>query len=353
MPALAPPPAVTGVRWGDEAPHAGTHAYFDALVASADHWKSYSLRDPAQLKSRLQGGYAQGNASAQLWVVYNPIVDAAEVIVPPWRPAGTLGLSMTDSTIELVPSGGVSNLWVVDRQAALDDEVVTIVDPGAASVQVSRGTFGTTPAPHVAGTPIQLASNSLLNQVWLPMATEDGHTYLTTWDAWYGPELMPGVGGIDTWKTYQFRNKLMNPAIWFEVRTRFGLAPAGYIGMVDCRYYGTRGPNITRDQPLLPQAGQFAIRPSTWTRYWMLLDQRAGEWDLASLWVADETRDPVLIIDAREVQTVGVHSFQLEFATSNDRLAHLRGDLRPLVRNVGMLRDVGDVSRWLVRPAAG
>ena len=75
------------------------NAYFDALVARGDHWKSFSLRPRAgqpvgspyyehQLDHPKDGGYANAN-SGDLWVTYDPAhdadpnrQDAAKVVIP-------------------------------------------------------------------------------------------------------------------------------------------------------------------------------------------------------------------------------------------------------------------------------
>lgn len=265
------------------------HAYFNALVARSDHWRSYSLRDQAELLLYKNARslppsvtYDPGNDT------YSLRQDAAKVVIP----AGT---------------------------------------------------------------------NSLPNQVWLPMGTQDGRSYLTTWDAWYGPEILRQFSGLTNWKTYQFRNVTSSPRLWFEVRTRFDLAPSSSdLAMVDARSYSVFGPSVTRDQPLSPAAGAFVAKPQTWTRYWMLLEQRARDWDLVSLWVADESQNPVRLIDRLpfEVDSADglnstIHSFQLEFNTSLDTIAPNRGSLVSYVRNVVMLRDVVNPTAILQRPLAG
>ncbi len=68
------------------------HAYFNALVARGEHWRSYSLRDAAQLNYRNQGGLIDSNATEGLWVTYNPGADsdrhrqdAAKIVIPAFR----------------------------------------------------------------------------------------------------------------------------------------------------------------------------------------------------------------------------------------------------------------------------
>ena len=68
---------------------ADAHAYFTSLQSRADMFKAYSLRDAAQLKSRLDGGFSQSGSVAPA-VTYDPAndydpnrQDAAKVVIPP------------------------------------------------------------------------------------------------------------------------------------------------------------------------------------------------------------------------------------------------------------------------------
>ena len=96
------------------------------------------------------------------------------------------------------------------------------------------------------------------------------------------------------------------------------------------------------------------IKAETWTRYWVQMEQRGDSWERMTMWVADENRGPVKIIDRLELEVgLGLDSFQLEFNSSNDRATRNRGDLVTYVRNVAIMRDYGDPSNLLVRPVAG
>ena len=337
------------------------HAYFNSLVAAATHWKSYSLRDQAQLLGPKEGGYAQ--RAAPLSVTYDPTgdkyhtpQDGAKVLVPSFTDAQgtrlTANVTATETVIALSNRPGTI---IVNGSLKIDDEVMKIVVPGN-PVTVQRGQFGTKISAHAAGAPVLAVTNSIGNQVWLPMGTVSGHTYLTTWDAWFGPENRLVVTGQTGWKTFQFRRQgPRNPSIWFEVRTRLDKAPTpDDVGTIDARGYSAFGPNVTRDQPLSPMSGEFVIRPGVWVRHWMLLDQRQADFDLISLWAADEHTDPVLLYDRMQfVNDVPVESFQLEFNSSSDRLPMLRPDMVSYVRNVVILKDVANPRSLFLRPIAG
>jgi hypothetical protein len=248
---------------------------------------------------------------------------------------------------------------------------------------------------------------SLRTTVRLPIGTSDGTSTLVTWDAWFGSEFGFANSGIGNYKTFQFASPAKR--IWFEVRTRFALvetpksrravretkrqksaaaggppstakgntaaatpatedpvrkgAPPGPnpgasgrvdLGVVDVRAYGERkqalGPNVQSGAPLLPRAGTFTLRAETWTRYWVLIEQRANDWDLVSLWVGDEDRDAVQIIDRRELNVKrSVESFWLQYNTSSNARNGL-GERVGYARNVAMLRNVTDVASLLQRP---
>jgi hypothetical protein len=246
---------------------------------------------------------------------------------------------------------------------------------------------------------------SLKSTVRFPIGTSDGTTTLITWDAWFGSEFRYEYTGIGNYKTFQFASPAKR--IWFEVRTLFiraeapgvGLAvrrggrtiadkakggagekptapPAddtaqkgrarpltavksgGDIGALDVRAYGAPGialgPNVRDGKPLMPKSGSFTVRAETWTRYWVLIEQRANDWDPVSLWVADENTDPVQIIDRRQLQVSprakgGVESFWFEYNSSSAAREGL-GERVGYVRNLVMLRNVKDVPGLLQRP---
>jgi hypothetical protein len=306
----------------------GVHAYFDALAARTDCMAAFSLRDNAQLAKYTHGPNRLGQR-----VVYEPAKDSDP--------------RKQDAAKIVVPAGEVS----------------------------------------------------LRTTVRLPIFTTDGTATLVTWDAWFGNEFQYGNTGIGTYKTFQFASPAKR--IWFEVRTRFKLseaprgagrgaaAPRGKraggkrddrrsgnqsaepvapappakvdrtirkvdIGQVDTRAYGppgtALGPNITKGTPLSPQVGNFTVRSETWTRYWVLIEQRKDDWDLVSLWVADEDHDAVQIIDKRQLSVKGsVESFWLEYNTSSENREAL-GERTGYARNVVMLKNVADVRSLFQRP---
>jgi hypothetical protein len=329
----------TGAQGGSQT----SHAYFAALVGRPDCMAAYSLRDNAQLEQ------FKNSKKRPQRVSYDPAND------PDPR-----------------------------RQ----DAAKIVVPAGKASIG---------------------------NTIRLPIGTSDGTTTLVTWDAWFGTEFRYENTGIGTYKTFQFASPANRiwfevrtrfkqdearkagravrvpkarrgavadsnqdtasgdqatgaPAAQGAAQKRAPAPPSPVpsasgssrgdrvdIGAVDARGYGARGttlgPNVLRGAPLSPQAGTFTVRAETWTRYWVLIEQRANDWDLMSLWVGDEDNDPVQIIDRLQFNVKGtVDSFWLEYNTSTKPREGL-GERIGYARNVVMLRNVKDVPSLLQRPA--
>ncbi|BCS33195.1 hypothetical protein TBR22_A24220 [Luteitalea sp. TBR-22] len=276
---------------------ADEHAYFASLVGSKDHVASYSLRDPAQLKPRQDGGYAQ-SAKRPLAVTYAPGADTYPL------------------------------------------------KQDAAKILISQ------------------RANSLPNQVRLPLR-HDPTGFVVTWDAWWGEEFQYAISGIEDYKAFQLES---GGRIWTEVRARFRRAQRfpRAVAVIDVRQYGGAG-----DRKGSKAGGvkfgsgglggikeAFAIAPATWTRYWVRLTPRPGgdgRWDF-SLWVADETRDPVLLYDKEGVRpnekSQQWERFWLEYNTSTKDIKPGRPELVAYARNVVVLRPTVDMKDILRRPIA-
>jgi hypothetical protein len=318
--AVSLPPAAASCSASDSSGQ-GAHAYFARLAARPECVAAYSLRDTGQLAKYRHGPKALGQR-----VTYEPEKDndprrqdAAKIVVP-------------------------------------------------------------------AGEP------SLRATVRLPIGTSDGTTTLVTWDAWFGSEFRFEKTGINNYKNFQFASP---DRTWFEVKTRFARVesrearramrtpnpkrggrrnqsepaqPAPEtarpnaspgadgqhheIGEVDARAYMKVGPNVTNRGSVAPKAGSFTIRGETWTRYWVLIEQRGDDWDPVSLWVADENNNPVQILDKRLLSVNGsVNTFWLEYNTSTNARQGLPERVA-YARNVVVLRNVKDVAPLLERPTS-
>jgi hypothetical protein len=201
-----------------------------------------------------------------------------------------------------------------------------------------------------AKVPIDTSSNSLSNQIHLPIPTYSG-PLLVTWDAWFGREFAYGTSGIPTYKNFQLAS---GGAIWTEVRSRFSAATSGNVALVDLRYYGMPGPGffVGNMDALSPMVGSFQTAPETWTRYWVYL-KPAGTYTELSMWVADANRNPVQILDRALVTPrsgLPWDEFWLEYNTSTDQVKAGRPTLVSYVRNVVMLSGLTSVSTLLQRP---
>ena len=281
------------------------HAYFDGLVARPDHWKSWTLRDDAQLAA-LRAAPGQPPA-----VTYDPLVDAAKVPIP---------------TSYVAPDGTTKT------------------------------------------------TNSLRNQVRLPLGTADGHVYFFVWDVRWS-ETYVGLGRLNH-KAFQFTSGTRDGnGLWLEVQTSYAITTrctdADFIGSQQWRTYNQAnttpdwsasggnqvGPG-TQTAPMGPLT-PFCLRPSVWTRFFLRLEQRASDFDRVDAWAADEVTDPVPVMTGLLVSVRpdggapnSVTEFWLEFNSSTDDLLGRAWDLIAHVRNVVSLIDPVDVQSLLIRPLA-
>jgi hypothetical protein len=189
-------------------------------------------------------------------------------------------------------------------------------------------------------------------QVRLPISAGSGKT-LITWDAWWGAEFKTDNGGMITQKTFQVASPIDNSERFLEVRNRFSVVPAPGISTVDVRNYasaGGLGPStyIGTEGATWPQLAEFVIAPETWTRYWMEVEIVPGGFDRVSLWIADERRDPVQLLNRLEIESAGtLTEFWVEFNSSANRAG---GPLVAYVRNVVMFSNLADPTTILQRP---
>lgn len=392
-----PPPLPTG---GNE--------YFDALTALPYWWKGYSLRplpghplttDPYysnQCLGTAQGGYVQGAPDGN--TKYDPTndtdqhrQDATKLVIPvvATSPFGSTTLNSavtaTDTVWPIFNFQGSALL--IGRLLRVDAEYVMITAYDnvsvPATITVTRGYLGSTPAPHAAGVPFYGSTNTLYNQIRLPLGATNGHTYLFTWEAYWTDSYIKT--GLATHKGFQFATPPttdVNGGPWTEIKPSYngGAASPGFnaltdVGGVDTRLYpaagGTLpwtsdtlcGPNVTDNDPAAPHVGYFIIKPNTWTRFWAKFILQANDYDPFSLWVADPNQGPTQIFDGlmQNLSTSGTQSikaFWHEWNTSTDRYVRNQPgtdgtrNLVSYVRNVGALIDPpSDLSTIIVRPA--
>lgn len=320
------------------------HDYFNMLKAQPEHWRSYSLRDPIQLTQYKQ------TSSRREWVTYDPSMDAAKVVIPTFDedwPYATLATAIdaTQTTITLAVWHSMFIKWRIIR---IDGEAMLIsaINSAARTLTVSRGRYGTTATPHATGSSIYVGTNSLLNQIRVPVDAASGAGYLITWDAMWTPSYQ---GILMSHKAFQLSNP--NDSIHLETQTRFtGEYSTGFNAATDVASVTLRSYGATAMDPVTPKVGQFIIKPNRWTRFWIHVPLNTGL-DPVSMWVADEATNPVKVYDTRSLDLWAFSKFWLEFNTSTDTF--VRGNIRDYVsyvRNVAVLKNVPSVTPFLVKP---
>jgi len=382
--------ACLAVLWSGTAPlRAGesatattdANAYFNSLVARAEMFQAYSLRDDAQLNT-----YAQAPMRRK-WVTYDATMDAAKVVVPSFDPdirftlVDPIDPGATTIHVSGMIDANLSGYMTTGRALKIGDgEVVTVqrisgVTITGGMVPIKRGA---SPVAHAAGETLVGGVNSLINQVQLPLGTQDGHKYLFTWDALYTASMIASRTGIGNYKTFRFE-----PA-WLQVDTRFDgtygnwTKTSGFNATTDIGVAAMRsgnamggvadwslttgyqaGPGVTTPQ-LAPQITPFILNPNVWVRYWVQIEQRAKDYDVMTMWIADAERGPVKLFDRvllslpqTGVSPNNISKFLIEFNTSTNTLKPGRGDFIAYVRNFVALRDVADPTPLLIGPAGG
>lgn len=299
--------AVIGAR---QAPVRAGNAFYDQLCARGDRFKCYSLRDPKQLLPPEQGGLLYSDRLWNPWS-YDAAMDAAKATVgefaglPSNALASPLDASSTTATFRGVPGD-----YSPTVSLKVDDEVIqleTYVDPKTKSAKIQRGTRGTKAAAHEMGARTFLSTNSVKNMVWLPLGTQDGNTYFFTWDSFWTDSYRFGVSGNSYYKSWQFDAG----GVWVEPRMRFdggeraGPQRPGFdlsrdVAALDFRLYHG-GPNVTAASPAAPMAGTFHAQPNRWLRHFVVIEQRANDYELLSAWAADEMHGPVQLLDRLQV----------------------------------------------------
>lgn len=355
---------------------ADPNAYFNALVARPDHWRSNSLRSQA-----LIDGVSQGKPN--MWVRYDASVDAARTVIPAFVDIGLRVVSTGSDrvTFERPLTQQEKNQFTQYRSIMVGGEIMTVkrwytfgeqFTDGDTTLLVDRAQFGTSLESHGAGTPALISQNNLLNQARVPLGTEDGNSYLFTWDVRYDVSYLGTDLNVMTIGRKEFMlTQGPRGTLWLETRIRpdgkDGIGNANIdrrdtVAVIDARYYDLTvptapGSNVTSVDSLRPQSGRFLVKADKWTRFWWFIDQRADDFDVSSLWVADEDTGPVQIFSGLTLRTGGapptVYSWWLEQNTSQDVYRGSKRDLISHVRNFVALRNPQAVDSLLIRPLAG
>jgi hypothetical protein len=306
--------------------------------------------------------------------------DAAKVVIPAWFFTTTLtqAISSTDTTLKVAQA--TRTAFPAGRTIRVEREVMTVVTRvDDYTVSVKRGAFSTPAAAHASGATLERNTNSLRNQVRLPLGTEDNHSYFFTWDGYWTDSYI-GAGNFNH-KAFQFTSGssdgnsiFFEPDILYASTKRSCWIADKHVASFHVRSYqdlggvanwlltngDSLGPSATGKEPISPKA-DFCFAPNQWVRFFMHLRQRANDYDYVDMWLADETQDPVqvLVNIPISVRPTGktpnsIKMFWLEYNTSTD--SYYRLDNRPLVsyfRNFVALRDTPDPRSFLIRPVPG
>lgn len=271
---------------------ADPHGYFTRLTTRGDVLASYSLRDPAQLTSRANGGFTQSD-SREIGVTYSPATDRYA--------------RKQDAAKVVIPADG-NNLRNQVR--------LPLAHKGAGFLVTWDAWWGEEFAFDRAG-------------------IED-----------YKAFQLESGGRIWTEIRTRFRRARRFPGSIALIDVR------PYKGSSEKRGSVVRGTKYGNGS-LAGLQGNFPIAPDTWTRFWVQLAPRGGDgWWNFSLWVADEKRDAVQLYADQAVKPNGTgwDRLWLEYNTSTRAVKPNRGELVSYVRNVVVLKSQSDLKPLLERP---
>jgi hypothetical protein len=363
---------------GNVAAAGDPNAYFNALTSRGDTWTANSLRSQA-----LIDGVSAYKPNP--WVTYDSAQDAAKAVIPPFVGfVSTASVGADRITFSRALTYNEKNAMAKLRGLRVDNEIMTVINyttfgqqfaDGDTSVIVNRGQFGTAVASHAPGATSYLSQNSLMDQLRVPLGTSDGNRYLFTWDTRYDTSYLGYDLNTLPVSHKEFQLTAGKNTIWLETQTRAdgddgigkvsGFDRATHVAVISGRYYadaaaGSTYSGLTNTGEIQPQAGRFFVRANVWTRFWWLIDQRAGDYDYCTLWVSDENTPPVKIFDNMALNArldgSGVGTIAMWWLEQNTSYDLYRGSTRDLVswtRNFVALRNPGDVTPLLLQPLAG
>ena len=211
--------------------------------------------------------------------------------------------------------------------------------------------------------------------VRIPVGIRSGSVVIT-WDFWWGEEFQTRTGQLDAWKSFFLATgeDTGGRNIYWLAHDHVGNAKAA-AGEVSRHHDGPVGdsklkaaPGVIRSDPFQPTGlgalptRTFPTMMNRWTRYWLevrmdvpgrefhewsevALDGAplAGTWDMVTLWIADEQRDPVRILYRVPVprRDPMLAHFRLAFdsSTNNLRGGGIDGTLVAYARNVVVLHN--------------
>ncbi len=402
----------------------GPNDYFTSLVSRSDCYKAYSFRPDAsqptqagncstpnyskQLLSSSSGGYASCASCVPDHLTYNFAgdtdpnkQDAAKIRIEPVGPVvstlvASIGASDTQITVAAADNNwqACSSPCSGGRLIRIDSEYMKVqsrISPTTQSTNVifavARAQRSSSATSHNAGVGIRLSSNSLEagSVIKPPINTEDGHSYLITWDTYFTSSFLPSITKITNHKWIQISSWHPGDQRWWEHQMRYdggtggtpGFDPTRHIAALGGRSYNAAGgpadwllsdgnqtgPNVTTATNITPRANNFLVYPNRWLRVWMLVDQKYNDYDLVTVWASDEVQEPVLLYNGLQMSvrtTAGgigntpprtIQQFWIEYNTSTDGVPDTRGDMVSYIKNFAILKDPpSDWSGLRIRP---
>lgn len=404
----------------------GPHGYWESLQADPAFQASMSesFRNQAQIDAISQSSPNIDVTYAPTLDTYERPKDAAKVLVRPWQTVAqaqaklVAPMSATDMTMSLANLQGdvtkvTTSLNSRGRQIIVDDEAMILTETQAPLNRATgvltigqRGALGTTATSHDIGARPRVGGSALDNQPRKPLDTEDGYTYLLTWDWCHTKRWLRT--DIGNYKAFQLRSD----GIWWESQhmmtssTNNGFDPNQHVcwagrvrsycntgGNADFTLNtpskpGRLGPGFTGNQPVVPYANAqtsgefpFLVYPDRWCRSWIRIQQRANDYAILDQWIADEQQEAVQVYSNVLVEVRGlrwntstlnwdpprtIRTFDVEFHTSNAYVAdgiisawpelglEAFRDLYSYVKNFAVLRwtngSAPDISTYLVKP---
>lgn len=282
------------------------HSYFEQLVASDYHYRSWHLRTQAQIDSLTP----QSTTTMTSYVWPNDDFvdkqDAAKIVMPTgFTNYELMNMPLSFSAEQLgAQTATILITWDFYWDRSYADNIGGITTYKAFQIRRAGGSGGS---------------------------------------IWYEPKTAHiGVGGKSS---------------WFHIR---GYNTAGYpfgVGGTSLSTQTINGKNYPDN--ITPQLTDFAIEHNTWTRFWLEFGFTAGSTVLTNrMWIADETRDAVQLHSSVTCNlppvTTGatdgyLHFLQIEFNSSQSRGATAAPWIG-YIRNACTLRDAPDSTVFLQRP---
>jgi hypothetical protein len=274
---------------------------------------------------------------------------------------------------------------------------IDAVNPNNYKAEASSGTtLHVAATPGVNGTaaidpkfPVKVKCSDSIptrQQLKMPIRVSSG-SVLITWDFYFPPEWRNHVGELSAYKIFKVQSGTGVSGGWWTLLSHLSKrsSEAAAIGPLHSGIAGDHGDAVTAGKPFAPTgagalpSNTFQLHHSVWTRFWVEIkafqspasfvewnsayckpgtgnnpcsgaggtqigpnpEDPAGRWHMASVWAADENRNPVTIMFRAPLAWTGdgrIERFDFEFNTSEEPVAQT-GPLVGYGRNVVVLRN--------------